>query len=90
MPRVRERGRPSPRDCGFATEPGSVDVAVDWDDVDGADGHLVRWRRHGPDQDLNDGVRRTSSDTTITVTITGNIVWQTRATTDDCKVEPLP
>ena len=49
------------------TTPGSLDVGVDWNDVPGAADYLVRWRLHGPDQELNEGVRPTSSDTLITV-----------------------
>ena len=49
------------------TEPGSLDVSVDWDDVDGADDYLVRWRRHGPGQELNEGVRTKSSEAEITM-----------------------
>ena len=49
------------------TEAGSLDVSVEWVDVDGADEYWVRWRMSGPGQKLNDGVRPTSSDTQITV-----------------------
>ena len=48
-------------------EAGSLVVAVDWDDVEGADDYLVRWRLHGPGNPLNDGERPTSSDTQIAV-----------------------
>ena len=36
-----------------ASEPGSLDVSVNWDDVDDADSYLVRWREAGPDHQLN-------------------------------------
>lgn len=48
------------------TQFGSLDMAVDWRDVTGADSYLVRWRQHGPGQTLNEGVRSTSSDATVT------------------------
>ena len=50
-----------------ATQEGSLDVSVDWDDVDGAGDYLVRWRIAGPGNQLNEGVRSTSSDASITV-----------------------
>ncbi len=58
-------GRPT--GLQVATQPGSLDVAVDWDDVDGATSYLVRWRGAGPENDLNEGVEAQSSETTITV-----------------------
>ena len=61
---------------------GSLDVAVDWDDVAGATDYLVRWRLRGPDQDLNDGVRPTSSETQITVSAHGSWVVQVAACDD--------
>ena len=50
-----------------ATAEGSLEVSLDWDDVAGADDYLVRWRLQGPGQDLNDGLRSTSSEAAITV-----------------------
>ena len=61
---------------------GSLEVAVDWNDVDGAADYLVRWRPHGPDQDLNDGVRPTSSETQITVSPHGSWVVRVEACND--------
>ena len=78
---------------------GSLSVPVDWDDVASADDYLVRWRLHGPGQDLNDGVRPTSSDTTITVADYGGWVVRVQAcntvgcggpVTKTFEVEPAP
>ena len=72
---------PPAQPAGLTATPtaGSLDVAVDWDDVEGATDYLVRWRPHGPDQELNDGVRPTSSDTTITVAAHGSWVVRVEA-----------
>ena len=48
-------------------------------DVDGADDYLVQWRRHGPGQALNAGVRPTSSSTQITVAGYGRWVVRVQA-----------
>ena len=61
------------------TEPDSLDVSVDWDDVDGAADYLVRWRAAGPGNQLNDGVRATSSETGITVADYGEWVVRVEA-----------
>ena len=53
---------------------GSLVVSVDWDDVAGATEYRVRWRRSGPGQALNDGLRPTSSETDITVADVGSWV----------------
>ena len=58
---------------------GSLDVPVDWDDVASADDYLVRWRLHGPGQDLNDGERHTSASANITVAGYGDWVVQAQA-----------
>ena len=71
-----------PAGLSVATEPGSLDVSVDWDDVNGVDDYLVRWRPHGPDQELNDGVRPTSSETTIMVADYGRWVLRAQACND--------
>ena len=55
------------------------EVALDWDDIDGATGYLLRWRLHGPDQELNDGQRPTTSDATITVDGAGAWVARVQA-----------
>ena len=88
-----------PTGLSVATEPGSLEVSVDWDDVDGADDYLVRWRPHDTDQELNDGVRPTSSETTITVADYGRWVLRAQACNDagcsgasalQFEVEPAP
>ena len=53
---------------------GSLVVSVDWDDVASATEYRVRWRRSGPGQALNDGLRPTSSETDITVADVGRWV----------------
>ena len=64
------------------TTAGSLDVSMDWDDVDGATDYLVRWRFHGPDQELNEGVMPTSSDADITVAAYGRWVVRVQACND--------
>ena len=64
------------------TEAGSLEVGVDWDDVDGATDYLVRWRLRGPGHTLNEGVRPTSSETQITVTESGKWVVRVEACND--------
>ena len=61
---------------------GSLDVDVDWDDVDGAADYLVRWRLAGPGQALNAGVRPSSSSTQITVAAHGTWVVRVQACND--------
>ena len=68
-----------PAGLSVETEPDSLDVSVDWDDVDGATDYLVRWRVAGPGNQLNDGVRPTSSNTDITVADYGEWVVRVEA-----------
>ena len=70
-------GRPT--GLSVATQQGSLDVSVDWDDVEGADDYLVRWRLPGPDQAMNEGVRPQSSEATITVADYGQWVVRVEA-----------
>ena len=88
-----------PTGLGVDTVPGSLDVSVDWDDVDGATHYLVRWRAAGPGNKLNEGVLPQSSDTVITVTDFGDWVVRVEACNDaGCgpplarrfEVEPAP
>ncbi|MCY3939010.1 MAG: fibronectin type III domain-containing protein, partial [Chloroflexi bacterium] len=81
------------------SQPGSLDVGVNWDDVDGADDYLVRWRSVDNGGDLNAGVRAQSSDTNITVADYGEWVVQVEACNNagcgkpvaqEFKVEPAP
>ena len=75
---------PPARPTGLAvsTEQGSLDVAVDWDDTDGATSYLVRWREAGPDNDLNEGVTVQSSTADITVAEAGRWVVRVEACND--------
>ena len=58
---------PLPAELRVSTERGSLDVALSWDDVEGADYYLVRWRVAGPGNELNDGISVQTSDAVITV-----------------------
>ena len=68
-----------PTGLQVSTEPGSLDVSADWDDVAGADDYLVRWRAAGPDQELNQGLRVQSSGAEITVKDYGDWVVRVEA-----------
>ena len=69
---VQAPAKPSGLDAEMTA--GSLVVSVDWDDVAGATEYRVRWRRSGPGQALNDGLRPTSSQTDITVADVGSWV----------------
>ena len=71
-----------PKGLQVSTEAGSLAVSVDWDDVNGADDYWVRWRQKGPGQNLNEGVKPTSSSTTITVDDYGDWVVRVQACND--------
>ena len=71
-----------PTGLSAATSPGSLDVSVDWDDVDGATHYSVRWRLSGPGNPLNEGVEAQSSETTITVSDYGRWVVRVEACSD--------
>ena len=58
---------PAPAELRVATERGSLDVSLDWDDVEGADSYRVRWRVSGSGNQLNDGISVQSSNAVITV-----------------------
>ena len=68
-----------PTELSVKTTKGSLDVSVDWNNVAGADKYWVRWRLHGPGQNLNQGARPTSSDTQITVADYGRWVVRVQA-----------
>ena len=81
------------------TESGSLDVSLDWDDVDGAGNYWVRWRVAAPGEELNEGVEVESSDAEITVADYGEWVVRVQACNDaDCgppfatrvELEPAP
>ena len=71
-----------PSGLRVATEPGSLEVAVDWDDVDGAADYLVRWRWVDKGEKLNDGVRVEDSAAGISVAGTGEWVVRVQACND--------
>ncbi len=71
---------PKPTGLRVATEQGSLQVSVDWDDVEGADDYLVRWRLKGGR--LNVGTRVNSSSTAITVDAYGEWVVRVQACND--------
>ncbi len=86
-----------PAGLSVATEPGSLDVLADWDDVAGADDYLVRWRPK--DGQLNEGARTQSSSASITVSAYGDWVVRIQAcndagcgkpTAERFSVEPAP
>ena len=72
-------GLPAPAELRVAAERGSLDVALDWDDVDGAARYWVRWRPAGPDNKLNDGLHVQSSNAVITVARYGEWVARVQA-----------
>ena len=76
-------GLSAPTKLRASTERGSLDVALDWDDVDGAASYLVRWRVAGPDNKLNDGISVQSSDAVITVARFGEWVARVQACDSD-------
>ena len=53
---------PAPSGLQVSTERASLDVPMDWDDVDGAASYWVRWRVAGPGNKLNEGIGVQSSD----------------------------
>ena len=70
---------PAPTELRVTAERGSLDVALDWDDVPGADYYRVRWRPAGPDNKLNDGVHVQSSNAAFTVVRYGEWVARVQA-----------
>ena len=76
-----------PAGLSVATEQGSLDVTADWDDVEGADDYLVRWRPNG--ERLNEGVRAQSSSASITVAAYGEWVVRVQACNDAGCGKPL-
>ncbi len=61
------------------SEPGSLEVDVDWDDTTDADDYLVRWRLAGPGNELNEGERVPASEATVTVDGVGSYVVRVQA-----------
>ena len=75
-------GLSKPKGLQVTTNPGSLNVSVNWDDVDGATHYSVRWRVQGPGNPLNEGVRPSSSNVDITVSNHGRWVVRVRACND--------
>ena len=71
-----------PTGLEVTTEAGSLDVSVDWDDVDGAAHYVVRWREAGPGNPLSDGVEVEVSEAAITVDDSGEWVVRVEACND--------
>ena len=78
-----------PAGLSVSPTPGSLDVGVDWDEVDGAAEYWVRWRFVQPDHKLNEGVRVGSSATTITLAEYGEWVVRVQACNDTGCGAPL-
>ena len=72
-----------PTGLQITTEAGSLDVSLDWDDVDGAARYLVRWRQAGPGHKLNEGEEVTASNAAITVESHGEWVVRLEACNDN-------
>ena len=68
-----------PAGVSISTQPGSLDVSVDWRDVAGATSYLARWREGGAGNRLNEGVEVQSSDADITVSDYGKWVVRVEA-----------
>ena len=78
-----------PTGLSVSTAQGSLDVSMDWDDVDGAAEYWVRWRFVQPEHRLNEGIRTGSSATTITVADYGEWVVRVEACNDAGCGEPV-
>ena len=68
-----------PTGLTVTTVAGWLGALVDWDDMEGADDYLVRWRPAGPNQQLNDGLEPTTSNQAITVDEDGEYVVRVQA-----------
>ena len=71
-----------PTGLAVTTQAGTLDVGVDWDDVDGASSYLVRWRLAGEGNPLNEGEGVELSEATITVEGHGRWVVRVEACND--------
>ena len=78
-----------PTELQIETTSGSLDVSLDWDDVDGAGRYRVRWRTVDTGEALNEGVEVESSETDITVAGYGEWEVQVQACNDGGCSEPL-
>ena len=78
-----------PAELRIATEPGSLEVSLSWDDVDQAADYWVRWRSVANEGRLNEGVRVEASDKDITVADNGEWVVRVQACNDAGCGKPL-
>ena len=72
-----------------STEPGSLNVSLDWDDVGGTTHYLVRWRKADPGNKLNEGVEVQNSEADITVADFGEWVVRVEACNNTGCGQPL-
>jgi len=81
---------PPDRSSGLriSTAQGSLDVSASWNDVPGAASYWVRWRKSGPGNRLNDGVRVQTSGADFTVDAYGQWVVRIQACNDSGCGEP--
>ncbi|MDE2745757.1 MAG: fibronectin type III domain-containing protein, partial [Chloroflexota bacterium] len=78
-----------PTGLSVATEPGSLEVSLDWDDVDGASQYLVRWREAGAANELNAGYSTAISRVDFSVGDYGQWVARVQACNDAGCGKPL-
>ena len=89
----------APGELEVSTEGASLDVEVDWDDVDTATSYRVRWRPAGTGEKLNEGEEVEVSEAEISVEDFGTWVVRVQACNDagcgkpsaqEFEVEPEP
>ena len=78
-----------PSGLEIATEAGSLEVGLDWDDVEGADRYWVRWRQAGPGNALSEGIEVEESEATVEVDHAGEWVVRIEACNDAGCGRPL-
>ena len=78
-----------PTGLQVSTQAGSLDVSVNWNDVDGADDYWVRWRTAGSGSELNEGLEVEESETELTVDDYGEWVVRVQACNDAGCGKPL-
>ena len=89
IPRHGTQPPGEPTGLTVSTEQDSLDVSLDWDDVDGAAEYRVRWRLDKSGHKLNDGIRTGSSAKTITLTEYGEWAVRVQACNDAGCGEPV-
>ena len=81
--RANAEGPPQrPTGLRVVAKPGSLQVAADWNDVDGATHYMVRWRAAGPGNKLNTGLEVQSSRADISLADYGEWVVRVEACND--------